>query len=228
MQFKIITPEVLRSCLSNLLTKNYSKTYDQFSKFINLKINQEEFEEFKKREITLEEINKILTRTSLDEKNVVERIENIWNEKEIEILDSINKITGLNVETNNITCFVDPYQKGGYFGEDNITVGTYKNSEDVLFVITHELFHVFYWRKLEELKVTESKMGNESIKEWELAEITDHIITTEPKMREFWKNIEIEIDPELEEAYPKFKKIWEDNSFEDYLRKSYKLLEDER
>jgi len=225
MQFEIITPEVLKSCLSNLLMNNYNRTYEQFSKFVNLEISKEQFEEFKKREMTLEEIKEIISKTSVDEKNEVKRIEIIWNEKREDIISAMNEISNLGISDEGITCYVDPYQKGGYYGEDNITVGAYKNPEDVLFVISHELFHVFYWRKLAELKITKSTIGNESPKEWELAETTVHLITTEDKVRKYWRNIEIEIYPELEDLYKQVKNIWNENSFEDYLKKTYKLIE---
>ncbi len=206
---------------------NYSKTYEEFSKFVNLEISKSEFEEFKKREITFDEIKKIISKTSADEEKEVERIKNIWNEKGKNIIATMNEILKLSISDEEITCYVDPYQKGGYYGEDNIAVGTYKNPEDVLFVVAHELFHIFYWRKLAELEVTKSTMGTESIKEWELAETTVHLITTEDKMREYWKNIEIEIYPELEDLYERIKNIWSENSFEVYLKKSYDLIENE-
>tara|TARA_B100002003_G_scaffold250150_1_gene288522 strand:- start:935 stop:1624 length:690 start_codon:yes stop_codon:yes gene_type:complete len=225
MRFKIITPEVLKSCLSNLLMNNYSKTYEQFSKFVNLEISEDEFEEFKKREITLDEIKEIISKTFVDEEKEVERMRTIWNEKGQEIISTMNEITKLLISDDEITCYVDPYQKGGYYGEDNITVGTYKNPEDVLFVIAHELFHIFYWRKLAELEITKSTMGTESPQEWELAETTVHLITTEDKMREYWKGIEIEIYPELEDLYNLVENIWNENSFEVYLKKSYDFIE---
>jgi len=228
MQFRIITPEVLKSCLSNLMMNNHSKTYEQFRKFVNLDISESEFEEFKKREITTGEINEILSKTFIDEEKEIEKMKNIWNEKEKEIIATMNELSGLKINSKGITCYVDPYQKSGYYGEDNITVGTYKNPQDILFVIAHELFHVFYWKKLLELKLTKSSMGNESLKEWELAEVTVHLITTENKMMEFWKDIEIEIYPEAKVLYNKVKDIWKNSSLEVYLTKSYKLIENDK
>jgi len=227
MQFKIITPEILKSCLSNLLMNNYSKPYNQFCESVNLEITEEQFEEFKVRKISFEEINQIISQTKINEIEEVKRLEMIWKEKEKEIISTMNKLSKLNISTENITCYVDPYQKGGYYGEDNITVGNYRNPEDVLFVIAHELFHIFYWRKLIKLNITKSTMGNESPMEWEIAETTVHLIATEQKMREFWKNIEIEIYPEIKEMYGKLKNIWEENSFEDYLTQAYLLLKND-
>src|SRR3989338_1032608 len=179
MQFKIITNQVLRECLSNLLMNNYSKSYDEFRKLVKLEISKEQFEEYKTKEITSEEMAEILNKKEIDTKDEAERIRDIWNEKEKEIIVIISKITGIKIDTENIICYVDPYQNGGYYEEDNITVGTYKNPEDVLFVISHELFHVFYWRKLAELKITESVMGKEEFYEWQLAEAVVHILTTD-------------------------------------------------
>lgn len=221
MQFKIITNQVLRECLSNLLMKNYSKSYDDFRKFVKLEISEEKFEEFKKREITEEELAKIIEETLIDTEGEVERLKKIWNEKENEIVETINEITGVGVDTTEITCFVDPYQNGGYYGEDNINVGTYKNPEDVLFVTAHELFHIFYWRKLAELKITESAMGKEEFYEWQLAEAVVHILTTDERMKKFWMNIEIDPYPEIEEMLAKLKKIWKEKPFDDFLKDAY-------
>lgn len=226
MRFKIITPEILRSCLSGLLINNYNKEYSQFCKFVKLEITRDQFEEFKKREITLREIEEIISKTGLDGEKEVSRLQNIWNVSEKDIVSTMNKISGLSISVAEITCYVDPYQKGGYYGEDNIVVGTYENPEDILFVISHELFHIFYWRKLAELEITKSTMGNESASEWELAEVTVHLITTEPEMRNFWKNIKIEVYPEIEEMYKKVKYVWEKNTFNDYLKEAYTLLTD--
>ena len=225
MQFKIITNEVLKECLSNFLMNNYRKSYLDFKKFVKLNISEEEFEEFKKRKITDKEIIEIISKTRVDSYGEVERIKSIWNKKEEEIVKIMNEITRTGIDARGITCYVDPYQNGGYYGKDNITVGTYKNPEDVLFVIAHELFHVFYWRKLAEMKLTESVMGKEKLFEWELAEVTVHLLTTESKMRNFWQNIEIEVYPEIEKALKKVNIIWKENSFENYLEKAYKLLE---
>jgi|TARA_Y100000310_G_scaffold312933_1_gene360747 hypothetical protein len=227
MQFRIITPNVLRYCLSKLLRDNYSKTYKQFDKFVNLEISEKKFKKFKKRDITTEEIVKIISKTSVDEEKEVGRMKNIWNEKEKKIISTMNELFDLKITSEKIVCYVDPYQKGGYYGKDNITVGTYKNPEDVLFVIAHELFHIFYWRKLAKLGITKSKMGNESIKEWELAEVTNHLMATEDKMRTYWKNIEIEIYPEIEHLYGEVKDFWKNNPFETYLKKSYELIKND-
>jgi hypothetical protein len=224
MKFKPINPKILRSCLSNLLMNNYKKTYEEFTKFVKLKITKDEFEDFKKRKITSPEIKKIISRNNDSNKDEINRIRKIWNEKEDQIISKINEIIDLNISADEITCYVDPYQSGGYYGESNITVGTFENPEDVLFVISHELIHIFYWRKIIQLKLTKSRPGKETKREWELSEITDHLITTEPQLREFWNNIEIEIYPELKDFCPEMKKLWDENSFEDYLRKAYKLL----
>ena len=227
MQFKIIPPEVLRSCLSNLLMNDYRKTYEHFIEFVNFKITKDQFEEFKKRKITIEEITRIISRTRVNEKEEVERVKIIWNKKEEKIVSAMNELCGLPISTDKIACYVDPYQKGGYYGEDSITVGNYSNPEDILFVITHELFHIFYWMKLAELKITKSTMGKESSKEWMLAEASVHLITTEPTMRRYWKDIKIETYPEIKDMYEKVKSIWAENSFENYLKKSYELLEND-
>ncbi len=224
MQFKIITKNVLRECISNILMNNYKKSYLDFRKFVKLDISKDKFEEFKKRKVTDEEISDLLSKNKIDSEKEVKRIKKIWNGEEDDIVKTMNEITKADINTNEITCYIDPYQNGGYYGEDNITVGTYKNPEDVLFVIAHELFHVFYWRMLAKLNVTKSIMGKEELFEWGIAEGTVHLLITEPRMRIFWKNIEIEIYPEIEGILKKVEPIWRENSFEDYLRKSYELF----
>ena len=169
MQFKLINNSMLKEGISNLLMNNYKKSYSYFKKFVKLEISEQEFEEFKKREITNKEIAEILSRKNINSWGEVGRIKPIWNGNEKEIIKEIKEITDINVDTDKITCYIDPYQNGGYYGEDHITVGTYKNPEDILFVISHELFHVFYWRKLAELNLTKSVMGKEKLYEWELA-----------------------------------------------------------
>ncbi len=203
---------------------NYKKDYSDFRRFVNLEINEDEFSEFKKRKITEEEICEIVRRADINPANEVERIKKIWNEKEKEIVAEINKLTGLKINPKNILCCIDPYQKGGYYGEDNITVGTYKNPEDVLFVIAHELFHIFYWRKIKELGITESVLGKEEIWEWELAEVTVHLLQTESSIRKFWQTINIEMSPQFEEICKIVKDIWKKNSFSEFLTKSYSVL----
>jgi Zn-dependent peptidase ImmA (M78 family) len=224
MQFEIISLEVLKRCLSNLLMRDYKKSYSEFRKFAKLEISEKEFEEFKKREITDKEIREIVLRKKIDSASEVERLKAIWDEKEEEIIKVVKEITGLDIETKDIICDVDPYQNGGYFGESNITVGAYKNPEDVLFVITHELFHVFYWKNLAKLNLTNSTMGKEKLSEWEIAEATAHLLTTEQKLRKFWPTIAIEPYPEIEETLKKVENIWRTNSFEDYLSKAYELI----
>ncbi|MBS3074008.1 hypothetical protein J4447_00980 [Candidatus Pacearchaeota archaeon] len=223
MQFKIITNQVLRECLSNLLMNNYSKSYEDFRKFVKLEISEERFEEFKKREITKEELAEIIEKTSIDTEGVVERVKNIWNGKEKEIVDTMNNITCIGIDINEITCYVDPYQNGGYYGEDNIMVGVYENPEDELFVIAHELFHVFYWRRLAELSITKSVMGKEEFYEWQLAEAVVHLLTTDERMRKFWRNIKIDPYPEIKGILTEIGKIWKEKPFDEFLKQIYKL-----
>src|SRR3989344_6858734 len=224
MQFKLINNSMLKEGISNLLMNNYKKSYSYFKKFVKLEISEQEFEEFKKREITNKEIAEILSRKNINSWGEVGRIKPIWNGNEKEIIKEIKEITDINVDTDKITCYIDPYQNGGYYGEDHITVGAYKNPEDILFVISHELFHVFYWRKLAELNLTKSVMGKEKLYEWELAEATVHLLTTDSRMRIFWPTIEIEAYFEIEETLNKIKNIWADYSFKEYLIKSCELL----
>jgi len=228
MKFKIITNKVLKECLANLLMKDYKKGYSDFRKLVKLDISEEKFEEFKKRKISDREMRELTSKSKINPEREVERIREIWDEKEGEIVKTMNEITEAGIDTKKITAYIDPYQNGGYYGEDNITIGTYKNPEDVLFVIAHELFHVFYWKTLERLNITKSVMGKEKPFEWEIAEGTVYLLTTDPRMRKFWKKIEIEVYPEIKGVIKKLAPFWRGNSFEDYLKKVYYCFDRER
>jgi hypothetical protein len=203
---------------------NKKKSYAGFKRCVKLDISEIKFNEFKKRKITEEEIKNVISTSEINSEGEVKRIKSIWNEKEKAILKTIKEITNININTEKITCYVNPYQNGGYYGEDNITVGAYKNPEDLLFVTAHELFHVFYWKKLAELQLTKSVMGKETLPEWKLAEATVHLLTSESSLKRFWPHDETEPYPEIEDLLKKVKPLWKNNSFEDYLKESYKLI----
>ena len=151
------------------------------------------------------------------------RIKKGWNNQEKEILDQINKKTTIKISSNEIICFINTLDTNGYYGEDYITLGIIdKNTEKDIMVIAHELFHIFYWKKLKEQGLFKEEIGKERKVEWELSEVTVYLLQKD--LQFLWPNIEIRLYPETKELYEKVKDIWKNNSFEDYLIKSYEII----
>jgi len=154
------------------------------------------------------------------------KIKNIpitWEKKESEILDKIRQLTGLILKTEKIICTMDGSTSDGYYGYNNITLGVKGGiiKDDVLMVISHELFHIFYWKKVRKMKLSKGALGKESKKEWELAEITAYLITEE--LKSFWPCAKVYLYPEIKNLYKKVKKYW-GKDFESFLKKSYKII----
>ena len=214
MQFQLISTEVLKECLTNILNRNYP----EFVKNLKLEVSEKEFKEWKTKGINQNKLEELISKINTN-KEEINKTKSIWESKEKEIIKTIKRLTSIEINTKEIVCYIDPYQNGGYYGEDNITVGAYENPEDILFVITHELFHVFYWRKLKDLNLTKSSMGQESLAEWKLAEALVHLLTTHKKMKRFWLTIAIDAYPEIEETLKKIEPLWKKSKFDDFLRR---------
>ena len=55
----------------------------------------------------------------------------------------------MQLDISKIVCYIDDSTANGYYWSRTITLGvkggvTY---DDILMVIAHELFHIYYWRK---------------------------------------------------------------------------------
>ena len=151
------------------------------------------------------------------------KIKRIWKEKESKILRCLNRLTGIKVKTNKITCKINPKDSNGYYGMKNITAGVYNNPQATLQVITHELIHIVYWKRIKELKLTRSILGKEKEWEWKLSEFSVYLLQKEPEMMKFWPNEKIPLYPKIKNFNKLAKKFWKGN-FDDYLIKSYALL----
>ncbi len=223
MEFKIISLEDLRECLSNFLMHFYNGQFSDLKKNVFLDIDEKMFEEFRIRPVTKEEIIRLV---ELNKKNVKKdsiRIKNAWGEKEKEILYKIKIRTGLEISTENIVCSLNPYTSNGFYGENNITLGLVdENSETDVMVIAHELFHIFYWRKLRELGLFSKRLGKEKQWEWALAEVTVYLLQKD--LQKSWPNTKIELYPETKEVYDRVKYFWKKEKFDNYLIKSYELF----
>ena len=116
-------------------------------------------------------------------------IKKAWQENELEILNKMGQISGMDINTDKITCYIDHSTSHGYYGSRTIFLGV-KNGikkgikmDDVLMVISHELFHIYYWRELKKMGLTKSVPGTESKEEWKLAEAAAFLLTREPSLK---------------------------------------------
>ena len=67
-------------------------------------------------------------------------------------------------------------------------------------------------------------MGEEEIYEWQLSEAIVYLLTNDERMKEFWRNIEIEPYPEIKEMLTKLESIWKENPFDEFLKKAYEIF----
>jgi len=223
MKFKIIDLEDLRESISNLLMNHFPYDFTELKKTVFLKIDEKMFREFKNRPIKKEEVINLVNLDETDTEKELIRIRNAWNECEEIILKKIKERTGISISTENIICSIDPYTSHGFYGEDNISIGADFDSESAVMVISHELFHIFYWEKLKELGIFKKKLGEESFKEWALAEVTDYLLQKD--LQNLWPNTTIELYPDIKKVYEKVRNLWKENNFEEYLIQSYKIIE---
>ena len=153
------------------------------------------------------------------------KISKTWQIKEYRILKEIKKITSISIKTSKITCYLDSSTTNAFYGNKRITLGIKDiTNDDILMVIAHELFHVFYWRKIKKMKLTKSSPGKGSKDEWKLAEVSAFLITNEKSLRKYWPSAQVGLYPETKEIYKKVKKFWKVGDFDNFISKSYKLL----
>jgi Zn-dependent peptidase ImmA (M78 family) len=164
--------------------------------------------------------------TNSSDKELIRKIKTPWGEREKGILDNINQITGLSINTEKIICYIDNKTTHGFYGSRTIYLGVKGGitKDDALMVISHELFHVFYWRKIKKMKLTTSSPGNESKIEWKLAEVAAFLLTNESLIRKNWPNAKVYLYPEIKEVYKKVKKFWKKGNIGYFLVNSYKTI----
>ena len=81
-------------------------------------------------------------------------------------------------------------------------------------------------KKLKDLGLFGSYIGKEQRWEWMLAEVTVYLLQKDLKF--LWPNSKNELYPETRGVYKKVKDIWKNESFENYLIKSYNIIKDGR
>lgn len=231
MKFETISFESIKESLSNYLMKFYHGKFEGLKGHIFLDISEGLYNKLKKRPIKDEELRKLLYKfgNNSTEKEI-SKIENLWEGNEKEILKEIKSLTGLSISTENIVCRINPYTSHGFYGENNISLGIGGGitGDDSLMIISHELFHIFYWRRLHELKITQSELGKEESWEWALAEVTDYLLQKEDSMIGFWPTSKHILYPEIKETYNKVIHLWKKENFDNYLIKSYEILRNVR
>ena len=60
IEFKFASPENIRKALSNFLMKHFTKDYGELKYYVHLPITKIQFDEFKKRPITTEELKQLI------------------------------------------------------------------------------------------------------------------------------------------------------------------------
>ena len=161
-------------------------------------------------------------------KKIINQIRKTWQESEKEVLKEIDNLTGLAIKTKNIVCHIDDSTTHGYYGENSIILGVKGgvSADDARMVIAHELFHIFYWKKLKKMHLTKSSPGNEAKWEWNLAEAAVFLLTNEPSLKKYWPKAKVHLYPKLKSTYKKIKPFWtpEKGDIGYFLAQSYKVL----
>lgn len=163
------------------------------------------------------------------EKKEVENISKIWSRKESKIIREINKTTGLSLTTDKIICYLDDSTTHGYYGGRTVTLGVKGkiSRDDALMVIAHELFHIFYWRKIKKMKLTKSYPGKESKEEWKLAEVAAFLLTNESSLKKYWPKAQVYLYPEIKDVFVKVKRFWKVGDVDGFVRKAYEVINTE-
>ena len=160
------------------------------------------------------------------DKEIVRNVKMSWKGKESEILDKIKQITGIDINADKIICYVDNKTTNGYYSDRTITLGVRGGvtKDDTLMVISHELFHIYYWRKIRKMRLTKSRLGTESKEEWKLAEIAAFLLTNELSLKKYWPKAKVYLYPETKNIYKKVKTFWKKGNLEYFLINSYKKI----
>jgi len=217
MKFQIIPIEILKENLHDFLRFHYHNNFEDLKNFIDIDLSQKRFEEIKQgSEIYNSEIKKNL---NFDKINIkMSNFKKTWEKFEKNIFFSILKRTGIRLSSNKMTCYIDPFTKLGFYGDYSISISLKLPVADSMMILTHELFHIFYWKKVEELNLLSNKKW-----EWALSEVAVYLLMKELKPF-FWPRVRINLYPEIKNVYDKISHLWNEETFDNFLIKSYNEL----
>jgi uncharacterized protein YifE (UPF0438 family) len=224
MQFKTISTKDVTLNLNNFIKDHYHGKYEILDKIVFLKINKKRFLKIKKGKLlTTKEVAKLMLDYNLKRKQANEKkIENAWNKYEKKIISAVKKRTGINMSTRNFTCYFDPYTRLGFYGKKNtIYVSSNLNARDGMMVISHELFHVYYWMKIKSLGLSKK---NKKKWAWDLSEVAVYFLMKEKSLKKFWPRTYINLYDNIKEVHQKTRIFWK-KRFEDFILKSYSVLD---
>jgi hypothetical protein len=151
------------------------------------------------------------------EKNL-NKIKNLWRLNEDSILEYVENITEMSITNKNYKGYIGVLTTfGGYSSENNsINIPSeFKSEKKVLYIISHEFFHLHYWDILKRLKIKN--------KSWLLSEI---VVILALKDFKLWSNLKTDFLPECKKLAKKIIPLWKNRiSFEDFIRQSIKIVE---
>lgn len=225
MEFKIIPLKILCTNLNDFLMNHYSHGFEQLKNFIFFDISLERFNRIKSGEpFTEKEILGIVSHMEVSNiRNKTEILNKVWHEKEKDIFEAIKLRTGIMMFAESMICYLDPYTRLGFYSEGkSITISSQLPLKDSLMVIAHEIFHIFYWKKVAEMRLFEKK--NPKHGEWELSEATVYFLLKEKEFNKFWPGVRINLYPNIRDIYKKVKDFWAEGDFNNYILKSYGIL----
>jgi len=159
-------------------------------------------------------------------KDILNYVKKCWQNNEKNILNEINNLTRMYLDTKHITCYLDSSTSHSLYGHKTIILGAKGGltKDDILMVISHELFHIYYWREIKKDRLTKSSMGSERKEEWNLSEVTASLITDEPSLKKFWPTSKVYVYPEVKHVYKKVNVFWKKGDFNYFLKNAYNRI----
>jgi hypothetical protein len=183
-----------------------------------LNISEKGFKEVKKKPFSKKEIRRLIKKLPISNQSKrIHQVRRLWNRNEKEILGKIAKITNLNISTGGLTCYLDPYTNLGFYNDNSITISSNMNNSDLLFIISHELFHIFYGRKMKKMRLNGKSWS------WDLSEVVVYLLQKDKIFDKYWDNSQTRLYPQVKKVYSKVKGFWS-LPFEEFLINSARVL----
>jgi len=218
MKFKKVNTDYLTANINNFLIEHYYGKFTEIKKFILLGLSEKRFKEIKNKPISKKEVRELVKKFSVSKTSKrINQIKLLWNHNEKQILEKIAKITNINISTRGLICYIDPYTNLGFYNDKSITIISNMNDSDLLFIISHELFHIFYGRKMKKMKLNEKSWS------WDLSEVVVYLLQKDRVFDKYWDNRKTKLYPQIKKVYGKVKVFWS-LPFEKFLINSAKVL----